>query len=190
MSLCRVILASASPRRKELLQHLIPHFDIISADVDETPLADESPERLVARLAEAKATKVATHHPDKLVIGADTIVTFGDQIFGKPENQNDSIRMLSMLSSQTHQVITAVAFRYQNKSFVEQVKTQVTFACLNEQDMRNYWQSGEPQDKAGSYAIQGIGGQFVKSIKGSHSNVVGLPLYETKVMLNKIGYLN
>lgn len=190
MSLCRVILASASPRRKELLQHLIPHFDIISADVDETPLADESPERLVARLAEAKATKVAAHHPDKLVIGADTIVTFGDQIFGKPENQNDSIRMLSMLSSQTHQVITAVAFRYQNKSFVEQVKTQVTFACLNEQDMCNYWQSGEPQDKAGSYAIQGIGGQFVKSITGSHSNVVGLPLYETKVMLNKIGYLN
>jgi septum formation protein len=190
MSFSHVILASASPRRKELLQHLIPQFDIISADVDESPLPSECPKQLVARLAQAKAAKVASQHPDKLVIGADTIVTFGDQIFGKPENQNDSIRMLSMLSSQTHQVITAVAFRYQNKSFVEQVKTEVTFACLSKQDILNYWQSGEPQDKAGSYAIQGIGGQFVKSITGSHSNVIGLPLYETKAMLREIGYLN
>lgn len=183
----KIILASASSRRHELLSYLFTPFDISSADIDENPLENELPEKLVQRLAETKAETIWRKNEDALVIGADTIVTLGSEIFGKPENQSDSMRMLNELSGKSHIVMTCVAMRSQKKKIAEVVKTKVEFADISKQQMLDYWQTGEPQDKAGSYAIQGIGGKFVSRIHGSYSNVVGLPLVETQAMLARMG---
>lgn len=183
----KVILASASSRRHELLKHLLGDFNIQTADIDETPFTNELPEALVKRLAYSKADAVFRKNPNAIVIAADTIVTFGDQIFGKPKDQNDSISILKKLSNQRHIVMTGVAMFGADKKIAKVVKTEVEFACLSIQQIQKYWQTGEPQDKAGSYAIQGIGGKFVKRINGSYSNVVGLPLVETTSMLAEMG---
>jgi septum formation protein len=183
----KVILASASSRRHELLSYLLSNFEIQSADIDESPKMDELPAALVRRLAESKALAVWRENPDAIVIGADTIVTFGHEIFGKPTNQNDSIAILKKLSGQRHTVMTCVAIISARKKISKVVKTEVEFTCLSTQQIQDYWQTGEPQDKAGSYAIQGIGGKFVKHITGSYSNVVGLPLVETQIMLAEMG---
>lgn len=185
--LVEVILASASSRRHELLSHLISNFRIVSADIDETPLTNELPENLVRRLAESKAKHVWLQNTDSIVIGADTIVTFGKQIFGKPESLNDSIEILKTLSGKRHIVMTCVAFYSATKQLTQVVKTEVEFTSLSTKQIQAYWQTGEPQDKAGSYAIQGIGGKFVSRIVGSYSNVVGLPLVETQSMLTEMG---
>jgi len=186
-ALPRVILASASSRRHELLSHLLSHFEILSADIDETPHFEESPSALVARLAETKAQAIWHKHPEAIVIGADTIVSLGHEIFGKPMSQNDSMTILKKLSGQRHTVMTGVAMISASKKISTVVKTEVEFTCLSTKQLHNYWQTGEPQDKAGSYAIQGIGGKFVKQIIGSYSNVVGLPLVETQSMLAEMG---
>jgi len=183
----RVILASASSRRHELLSYLLSNFEIQSADIDESPQPAELPAALVRRLAESKAHAIWRENPDAIVIGADTIVTFEHQIFGKPINQNDSMLILKKLSGKRHTVMTCVAIISASKKISKVVKTEVEFACLSSQQILNYWQTGEPQDKAGSYAIQGIGGKFVKHITGSYSNVVGLPLVETQIMLAEMG---
>ncbi|MFQ3248465.1 Maf family protein [Glaciecola sp.] len=183
----KVILASASSRRHELLSQLISKFDIQTADIDETPLPNELPEVLVKRLAVSKAQLIWAKNPDAIVIGADTIVTFGNEIFGKPTSQNDSIKILNKLSGQRHVVMTGVAIISASKQISSLVKTEVEFTSLSNQQIQAYWQTGEPQDKAGSYAIQGIGGKFVKRINGSYSNVVGLPLVETNTMLAEMG---
>ena len=185
--LSKVILASASSRRHELLSQLITQFDIQSADIDETPKPNELPEALVERLASTKAHAIFSQNPEMIVIGADTIVTFGNEIFGKPRDQNDSISILKKLSQQRHIVMTGVSIFAANKNISKVVKTEVEFTCLSIEQIKKYWQTGEPQDKAGSYAIQGIGGKFVKRINGSYSNVVGLPLVETASMLAEMG---
>jgi septum formation protein len=185
--LIKLILASASSRRHELLSYLTTHFDISSADIDESPLKNELPEDLVRRLAESKADTILRKNKDAIVIGADTIVTLGNVIFGKPENQNDSIDILSKLAGKRHIVMTCVAMRSKTQKISQVVKTDVEFTGLSKQQMQDYWQTGEPQDKAGSYAIQGIGGKFVSRINGSYSNVVGLPLVETQAMLAFMG---
>jgi septum formation protein len=186
-NLPKVILASASSRRHELLSYLLSDFEIQVADIDETPHSGEMPEALVSRLANSKAHAIWLKNPDSIVIGADTIVTFGAEIFGKPLSQNDSMTILKKLSEQRHIVMTGVAMFGANKKISTVVRTEVEFTSLSDKQISAYWRTGEPHDKAGSYAIQGIGGKFVKQINGSYSNVVGLPLVATESMLAQMG---
>jgi septum formation protein len=183
-----LILASQSPRRVELLNQLGVVFSQKSVDIDETPQLDESPQDYVLRMAVEKS-EVAWSSTEKsyLVLGADTCVVSNERILGKPKNQLDAARMLGMLADSSHQVLTAVAVTTQGQQKSILVTTEVTFGPLNQQTIDWYWHTKEPQDKAGSYGIQGLGGQFVKQIKGSYSAVVGLPLYETKVLLSEFG---
>ncbi|MEP1383170.1 MAG: Maf family protein [Paraglaciecola sp.] len=183
-----LILASQSPRRAELLKQIQIPFIQRAVAIDEKPIEDEKPELYVLRMALEKA-KASLHIGESkdVVLGSDTAIAIEGEIFGKPKDQADSMRMLSILSDNTHQVLTAVAIvtATQHKHIV--VPTQVTFGPLSQKQIKQYWQTGEPKDKAGSYAIQGLGGQFVKHIQGSYSAVVGLPLYQTKTLLAELG---
>jgi septum formation protein len=185
-----VVLASASPRRKELLGHIVDNFTIAPADIDETPLINESPRELVSRLALGKAEYVARNLSGKLVIGSDTVVAINDNILGKPTDYDDFITKMELLSNNTHKVYTAICVfdtsQAKKPYLVEVLVTDVTMAEIDVNEAQSYWLTGEPKDKAGGYAIQGIGGKFVKSINGSFSAVVGLPIYETKKMIQKI----
>lgn len=186
----KLILASQSPRRQELLAQLGYQFECISADIDESQLVNENPSDYVNRLALAKAQHIAKNQPaTTIVLGSDTTVVYQDTILGKPQNLAESITMLTMLSNNTHQVLTAVGVVQGNKKKVIEVITDVTFKALTENEIVNYWYTNEPQDKAGSYGIQGIGGQFVTRINGSYSAVVGLPLFETAQLLAEFNLL-
>ena len=186
-----IILASASPRRRELMSHIVSEFEVAAADVDETPKKDESASNLVERLAQMKAQCIMQSLPDKvraqnLVIGSDTVVAHPQEILGKPLDYNDFKRMMGLLSNTTHQVYTGVCVLLGSALLSQVVVSDVTMATISEDDIERYWATREPTDKAGGYAIQGIGGQFVKSIKGSFSAVVGLPLFETKTLIQEI----
>jgi septum formation protein len=184
-----LLLASQSPRRAELLRQMGLKFQTLPVDLDETQLNQEASLDYVKRLACAKSAlgwqKSAQNMP---VLGADTIVVINETVLGKPQDKTDAQRMLSLLSGKLHHVFTGVALTTAQGQVYCVVKTQVKFAVLSAQQISDYWHSGEPIDKAGSYAIQGFGGQFVESIQGSYSAVVGLPLFETRQLLNKIGY--
>jgi len=169
-----VVLASGSPRRAELLRRIGLEPVIRPADVDETPLADEDPGALVARLAGAKAK--ATWVGEELVIAADTVVVLGDQLLGKPTSVGDAATMLEALSGRTHRVLTGVHLIRGDRSASAVEETSVRFRALTAAEIMAYVATGEPLDKAGGYGIQGAGGMFVESITGSDSNVVGLPL--------------
>lgn len=178
-----LILASASPRRAELLRAAGIVFDVQVADVDESRLPDEPPDRYVARLAEAKARVVAAGRPGRVVLGADTVVVVDAQVLGKPANQADAARMLELLSGRTHLVLTGVCVvdtgppeggHYDVR--VDVASTMVEFRALEPAEIAWYVASGEPVDKAGAYAIQGLASRFVTRIDGSYSNVVGLPV--------------
>jgi septum formation protein len=181
-------LASASPRRRQLLDLIgVPHV-VTPADLDETPEPAERAERYVVRLARAKADAVWQRQRDLPVLGADTTVVIDDEILGKPESESDALAMLGKLSGRVHQVHTGIALRaVDGREFVSISTTQVQFAHLEEPQMRAYWASGEPQGKAGGYAVQGLGAVFVSNLQGSYSGVVGLPLYETAEMLRAAG---
>jgi len=185
----KIILASQSPRRRQLLGYILDEFELASADIDEGVLADESPKQYVERLAREKAEAIAAQQ-DKaepyLVIGSDTSVIYDQHILGKPENLAHCKHMLSMLSGRTHQVLTAFSIVGNNEAITKTVTTDVTFVELSERDIEKYWATGEPRDKAGAYAIQGIGGKFVESINGSVSSVVGLPLAELQQVLKEM----
>lgn len=190
-----LILASASSRRVELLSHLLPKFDKMPADIDESVFEGESPEAYVSRLARQKAETIHKQFPQQAVLGSDTVVVKDNQILGKPCNFAHSKSMLSLLSDGWHQVMTAVNIQFiddaqEKTSLACLVKTNVEFCRLDEKEITDYWQTFEPQDKAGSYAIQGIGGKFVKQIHGSYSAVVGLPLVETQELLKQIGAIS
>ena len=182
-------LASASPRRRELLTQIGVDFSVQVADIDETPLPDELPDAYVARLAQAKARAAQAKIPvlDACVLGADTCVVLKGRILGKPQNREDALQMLAALSGSTHEVLTAVALAQHDHCPVQVVRTQVQFRSLREGEALAYWETGEPQDKAGSYGIQGLAAVFVREIKGSYSAVVGLPLCETAQMLEQAG---
>jgi septum formation protein len=187
-----LILASKSPRRKELLTQLGFLFSTSNSDINEATLANESPEDYVLRLAVAKAQYAFEQlsigeQKYTLVLGSDTSVVAEGEILGKPDDEADSARMLRLLSDKTHKVYTSVAVVGEGVIQSTLVTTKVNFKTLSNNEIGRYWQSGEPQDKAGSYGIQGIGGQFVKSIEGSYSAVVGLPLYETAMLLSECG---
>ena len=179
-----VYLASASPRRKELLTQLGIEFTQFSVDADESQLPNELPYDYVERLARLKAQSgVALGYTDRPVLGSDTVVVIDNQSLGKPCDENDFTHTLKRLSGNTHQVLTAVAFATTDKVLSCVVSTNVTFKTLSYDEIHTYWQSGEPQDKAGGYGIQGLGGRFVTHISGSYFAVVGLPLYETEQLL-------
>lgn len=186
-----LILASQSPRRAQLLSQIGLSFEKIHIDIDETPLSGESPEIYVLRLAQQKSregwAKSAHLNKRSLVLGADTVVVANGSILGKPVDQQDSGRMLALLSDGEHTVLTAIAITDGTALQSKLVTTVVRFCPLSAQQMDWYWHTGEPRDKAGSYAIQGLGGQFVTQINGSYSAVVGLPLYETHQLLSQMG---
>jgi len=177
-------LASGSPRRREILEALGLRFTYAGVDVDESRLGRESAAEMVLRLAAAKAE--AADRPG-VVLGADTVVVFGEQIFGKPANREDALRMLADLSGRTHEVLTAVAVRAGGRSRAALSRTRVRFRDLGTDEAVRYWHSGEPTDKAGAYAVQGLGGMFVAEIRGSYSGVVGLPVFETAALLRDAG---
>lgn len=179
-------LASSSPRRKEILAALGLTFSVGGADVDEQRLDGESARDMVLRLAVDKAMAGAPVG-DVIVIAADTLVVLGDDIFGKPEDQDDALEMLGRLSGRTHQVLTGVAVWADGEMRSVLSATDVRFREISPDEALAYWQSGEPCDKAGAYAIQGRGGVFVEAISGSYSGVVGLPVFETVKLLEEAG---
>ena len=179
-------LASASPRRRELLALLDYPFAVLSVDVEEQRQPQELPEVYVQRLAREKSQAGwLACQGEKPVLGADTIVVFQQEVLEKPQDFVDAQRILQLLSGNTHTVMTAVALSSQHGCEVILVNSQVTFRELSQDDIDRYWQSGEPADKAGAYGIQGIGGKFVCHLNGSYSAVVGLPLLETDQLLHK-----
>jgi len=182
-----ILLASASPRRQELLSQIQVRYEVKPVDLDETPKLNESPKVYVQRLAAEKSAACAARYGTALpILAADTTVVLGERIMGKPKDQADAVAMLRLLSGQTHQVFTALSLRGQRHEQALSV-TDVTFRTLSDAEILAYWHSGEPVDKAGSYAIQGLGAVFVSSIQGSFSGVVGLPLFETAELLSKQG---
>ena len=180
-------LASTSPRRRELLAALGLEFSIVHVDVDESPLPEESPADMVVRLAIAKA-EAAKAGPADIVIAADTAVVADQHVLGKPADQDDCLAMLELLSGRAHQVMTGVAVHNGSGTRTTLSITDVYFRDIDRDEALAYWQSGEPQDKAGAYAIQGIGGAFVERIEGSYSGVVGLPVFETVALLEQAGH--
>lgn len=170
-----MVLASRSPRRAELLTAAGIPFTVRAADVDETPLPNESPLGYVTRLAKEKAQAVSAG-ADELVLAADTTVVLGSEILGKPENQTDATRMLHALSGQRHDVMTAICIKIGNRLKTDVAKTAVWFNRMSDAEIAEYVASGEPVDKAGAYGIQGLASKFIERIDGSYSNVVGLPV--------------
>lgn len=170
------VLASASPRRQELLTAAGYTFTVVTADVDETPVPGETPDTYVARLAEAKARAVLARRPDALVLGADTTVVVDGDILAKPADAADAARMISRLQGRAHEVLTGVALVSATWARVAVAATSVWFAPMDAADIEAYVASGEPMDKAGAYGIQGRAARYVTRIEGSYSNVVGLPV--------------
>jgi septum formation protein len=189
----KLILASSSPRRAEILREAGIAFEIRAANVEETPFPSENAGNMVLRLAESKARAAAESldpNSSAIVIGADTAVELDGQIFGKPRDAEDARRMIASLSGRTHRVLTGIfAFRLPDKITMRAVETTaVTFAALAPTEIESYVASGEPFDKAGGYAIQGLAGRFIPGIEGCYFNVVGLPLARLYVLLRELGW--
>jgi septum formation protein len=180
-------LASASPRRRQLLDLIgVPHV-VTPADIDETPRDSELADEYVIRLAREKAEAIWARHQDLPVLAADTTVVVDQEILGKPESEADAAAMLGKLSGREHRVYTGIALRTAPSVSVGLSTTQVSFALLTPAQIHSYWASGEPQGKAGAYAIQGLGAVFVSKVAGSYTGVMGLPLFETAEMLRQAG---
>lgn len=185
-----LILASTSPRRKDLLSRLGVRFDIVPSTVEEFGLNGETPQARVCRLALDKARDVAAGYPDCWVLGADTIVVIDGEILGKPYDRDDAKAMLARLVLRTHEVYTGYALinlRFPEKQTVRWVRSGVVIRGLSSEEIEGYVNTGEPMDKAGAYAIQGIGSGIVQSVSGSYTNVVGLPLCEVAMDLKELG---
>jgi len=183
----RIRLASASPRRSQLLRQIGVAHEVRPVDLDESRRSGESPRDYVLRLAREKASAGAATSNDLPVLAADTTVAIGEEIFGKPRDQDDGVRMLAALSGRSHSVLTAVALANEGRIETAISETRVTLRALGEAECRNYWASGEPVDKAGAYAIQGFGAVFIARLEGSYSGVMGLPLCETAALLDAAG---
>ena len=181
----RLLLASQSPRRASLLQQMGLDFEVQPADIDETSRADEDAIHYVDRLAKTKAQ--SQWRSGFVHLGADTIVVLDGALLGKPRDEQHAMQMLMRLSGRSHQVATGVAVFDGEQVLSDVVMTTVTFRSIDSQEAKFYWATGEPADKAGAYALQGIGGVFVTTIAGSYSNVIGLPMAETEQLLASIG---
>jgi len=184
----QIYLASRSPRRQELLRQVGVRFETLPADVPERRQPGQSPAdyALVMALAKARAARAGASRPLP-VLGADTDVVIDDEILGKPAGRDEALAMLARLSHRTHQVFSSVAVVLDGRAETALSVTRVTFGAIAPEQARAYWDTGEPADKAGAYAIQGFGAQFVREIHGSYSGVVGLPLYETLELLGRFG---
>jgi septum formation protein len=185
-----LVLASASPRRLELLRQVGIEPDLVDpADIDETPLRDETPRRLVARLAIGKAQAGAARHPEAWVLAADTIVAVGRRILGKPENEADARRMLTLLSGRPHKVLTGVAvIAPEGRTASRVVESRITFKRITDRELDAFIAGGDWTDASGGYKIHKLAGAFVTDISGSYTSVVGLPLYETLNLLGGLGW--
>ncbi len=181
-----LILASASPRRRDLLQTLGLTFDVIPADIDETPHADETPDALVSRLSTAKAAVIAAEHPDALVIAADTVVTLDKGVLGKPVDREEKQAFIERLAGRTHRVYTGHAVQRGEEVAARVVSTEVTFRNLEDREIDWYVSTGEGMDKAGGYAIQGYGAALIREIHGCYFNVVGLSVANLLELTKKL----
>lgn len=190
----QLVLASASPRRRELLAQIGLNFLVQTADIDETPLPGESAEALVKRLAKEKAEAVwirrgVSHTHSLPVLGSDTLGILRGELLVKPADFEDARRMLRKMSDQRHEILTAVALTSAGGTQVIVNRSVVKFRALTDAEILAYWQTGEPQDKAGAYAIQGYGAIFIEQLEGSYSGVMGLPLFETAQLLQAAGII-
>jgi len=178
IDLPKIILASASPRRAEILRTVGWPFETLPVDIDETRRAGENAIDYVQRLAREKAAAAATRSPASTIIAADTTVTIDDHILEKPLDESDAARMLQLLNNRSHRVLTGIAIinHETSQTIVAHEETEVRFAAMNDEEISWYVNTGEPMDKAGAYAIQGLGARFIKEIKGDYFNVVGLPI--------------
>lgn len=187
-----IILASESARRVDILRTLGISFAIIPPDIDESRKKDEPPKEYVLRVSHEKAQKVGSYFPDKWVIAADTVVVYKNRILGKPMNEKEAFNMLKTLSGKWHKVITGFCVLNLSKktTYRDAVETKVFVRDLYDEEIKRYIKTSEPLDKAGSYAVQGRGGYMVKEIKGSYTNVVGLPICEIAETLLSLGILS
>ena len=186
----KIILASASPRRKELLKSMGLEFEVIPSEIEENIENESFSPKLIENLAAEKAADVAKRtNFTAIVIGSDTVVVINNKILGKPKDKKDAFIMLKMLSGNTHQVISAIAVidTETRKILKDSVVSDVTFKQLSDEEINAYIETGEPMDKAGSYAIQGLAGMFVKSINGCYSNIVGISVFKLAEMLKELG---
>ena len=181
----RLILASRSPRRSELLSAAGISFEVLASDIDETPHPNEAPGAYVERLAIEKARAVAAMRPETRVLGADTTVTIDGEILGKPVDEADALRMLRLLNGRPHDVLTGVALVSAGGVRSAVATTRVWFSPMTDEDILWYVATGEPVDRAGAYAIQGFASRFIPRIEGSYSNVVGLPVALVSSILNE-----
>lgn len=184
----RLVLASASPRRAQLLREAGFDFEVIPAQVNEQRLPGETPQRYVMRLADEKARAVLASCHGAVAIGADTVVLVDNLILGKPADDDDARRMLAALSGRTHDVLTGLSLRADSRWMTACEQSRVTFARLDPEEIDWYVASGEPRDKAGGYAIQGLASRFVTAVDGSYANVVGLPVSRLYAMLRELGF--
>lgn len=183
-----ILLASASPRRRELLEQIGVAHRAEAVDIDETPRPQEAVEDLVCRLARDKARALAARHGDELpVLGADTLISLDGRPLGKPADREAGLAMLAQLSGRSHEVLSAVALIRAGREAVRLNRSRVSFRRLERAECEAYWASGEPADKAGAYAIQGLGALFVSRLEGSYTGVMGLPLFETAELLREAG---
>ena len=191
-----LVLASASPRRKELLSLLVKEFEVLPADIDETPHHQEAAKDYVVRMAVEKAKAAISKYKEQpdadssaIIMSSDTSVVIDGDILGKPASLDDSHSMLRRLSGRSHQVITSLCLSDLRFDHVitKCIVNDVSFRDISDVEIEQYWKTGEPHDKAGSYAIQGLGAVFVRSMSGSYSAIVGLPLYEAALMLAQFG---
>ncbi|HEY2681967.1 MAG TPA: nucleoside triphosphate pyrophosphatase [Steroidobacteraceae bacterium] len=184
-----VYLASASPRRRELLCQIGVAFRVLAIAIDERALPGEMAGDYVLRLARAKAEAgwALRPSPEACVLGADTAVVIEGEILGKPKHEDDCVAMLMKLAGRTHRVLTAVAVRSANGLQTALSESEVTFRALDAAEAESYWETGEPHDKAGGYAVQGLGAVFISALRGSFSGVMGLPLFETAELLSHAG---
>jgi len=185
----KLVLASSSPRREELLKRLGLNFTIVPSKINEDKFKSIAPELMVQKLAQKKAEEVAALVEDTIIIAADTIVVKNKEIIGKPENKNDAKKMLQKLQGEKHTVYSGITVlsTETNNLLVDVDSTEVYLRSMNKQEINNYINTGEPFDKAGSYAIQGLGGIFVEKINGSYFNVMGLPIHKLAIMLKEFG---
>jgi len=186
----KLVLASSSPRREEILNQLKLKFTIVPGKIDESTYNSSKPEELVKTLAVEKARSVSGLVEDALIIAADTVVVYGDEILGKPADQAEAKEQLKLLSGREHNVITGIAVldSETGEVLVERNVTRVKMLEFNEEKIDKYISTGEPMDKAGSYGIQGLGGLFVEEIEGSYYSVVGLPIHQLAELLDKFNY--
>lgn len=184
----QIILASQSPRRRELLERMgISHFDIIPAKGEERSDPNLTPAQLVKELSRQKAAEIAADHPDALIIAADTVVAVDGTVLGKPHDRDDAVRMLQTLSGREHTVYSGLTVCWQGRSVTQHEATAVRFRPLTQDDIHHYVSTGEPMDKAGSYGIQGYGCTLVEGISGDYYNVVGLPVCRLSQILSGFG---